>query len=71
MYQFRKCNKITGSYDVTLTCAFTTGVIFPVTRVNLYFKALSDPLLNLWGAKRDFSELLKLLVTLKRHMLSI
>ena len=41
-----------GSYELTLNRALTTQFILPVTRVHLQFKALSEPLINLWGIMR-------------------
>ena len=71
MYQIPPCNNIKGLLNLTPFTCNTIQALLPVTKVQSQFTTLYDPLLNLWGTMRVFSESLKLWVTLNDVWFSI
>ena len=63
MYRIWPCNNVMASLNLTHFTYNTIRVLLPVTRVYSQFTPLYDPLLNLWGTIRGFSESLKPWVT--------
>ena len=64
MSQILPCNDITGASNLTSFTWNTVWDLFPMNIFHSQFTTISNPLLNLWGSMKGFSESLKLWVTL-------